>query len=443
MAALAIKPGLAEAQIRGWLAANEGNTGSIQAIVLELTIGGSLPMTFCGYDEAYHKIWRPRSRFISVSLVASTTKQFSYFSRRDTEASLYHILSLPFNAEIFRAIPSIVLKMEDGKPVEGSLYVYAPNKIAPVFFAVAFAASAVGHIWQCHRYKCFKMIGLHPLCAVLFFAGYVLREYGAFDYIYTGDFVTLITFILSQVFIYICPPLLELANYHVLGRILYYVPYLAPLPPGRVLSTFGGLMIVVETLNSVGVALSNIRSPDHNSQELGGQITIAALAIQLGVIIIFFVLAAIFHRRCAKANIHARAISTPLTTLYVSMALILIRCIYRLVEHFGNTTVRVGDAESLMSLSPILRYEWYFYVFEASLMLINSVIWNVWNPGRYLPMNHHVYLARDGKTELEAKVQKSGRPWLALLTLGMFFREKQEYHPFLELDDRSDANALV
>ncbi|KFZ04967.1 hypothetical protein V501_08816 [Pseudogymnoascus sp. VKM F-4519 (FW-2642)] len=333
--------------------------------------------------------------------------------------------------------------MEDGKPIEGSLYVYAPNKVAPVFFAVAFAVSAVGHIWQCHRYKCFKMIGLHPICAVLFFAGYTLREYGAFDYVYTGSFVTLITFILSQVFIYICPPLLELANYHVLGRILYYVPYLAPLPPGRVLSTFGGLMIVVETLNSLGVALSTNRSPDHNSQELGSQITIAALAIQLVVIVIFFILAAIFHRRCVKANIHAQAISTPLTTLYVSMALILIRCIYRLVEHFGNTTVRVGDAESLMALSPILRYEWYFYVFEASLMLINSVIWNVWNPGRYLPINRHIYLARNGKTELEAKVQKAGRPWLALLTLGMFFREEQEYHPFLELDGYSDANARV
>ncbi|KAL5353216.1 hypothetical protein ACLOAV_001251 [Pseudogymnoascus australis] len=333
--------------------------------------------------------------------------------------------------------------MGDGKPVDGSLYVYAPNKIAPVFFAVAFAASAVGHVWQCHNYKCFKMIGLHPLCAVLFFAGYVLREYGAFDYVYTGSLVTLITFILSQVFIYICPPLLELANYHVLGRVLYYVPYLAPLPPGRVLSTFGGLMIVVETLNSVGVALAANRSPNRNSQELGGQITIAALAIQLGVIMIFFVLAAIFHRRCAKAKIHARTISTPLTTLYVSMALILIRCIYRLVEYIGNTTVRVGDTESLLALSPILRYEWFFYVFEASLMLINSVIWNVWNPGRYLPTNHRIYLARDGKTELEAKVHMAGRPWLAVLTLGMFFREKQEYHPFLELDDYSDANARV
>lgn len=35
------------------------------------------------------------------------------------------------------------------QPVLGSLYVYAPNHVAPIFFAVAFACSAVGHFWQC------------------------------------------------------------------------------------------------------------------------------------------------------------------------------------------------------------------------------------------------------------------------------------------------------
>lgn len=227
--------------------------------------------------------------------------------------------------------------MEDGQPVPGSLYVYAPNKGAPVFFTVAFAASAVGHIWQCYHYKCFKLIGLHPLCAVLFTAGYALREYGAFNYLYSTQ--NLIIYILSQVLIYICPPLLELANYHVLGRIFYYVPYVAPLPPGRVLSTFGGLMALVEALNALGVAFSSNVSSSHSQQETGSRLTIAALAIQLGVIVVFVLLAAIFHRRCAKANIHAKAVSTPLITLYISMLLILIRCIYRLVGHLGNTTV--------------------------------------------------------------------------------------------------------
>lgn len=33
--------------------------------------------------------------------------------------------------------------------IPGSLYVYAPNKGAPVFFAATFAVSAIGHFWQC------------------------------------------------------------------------------------------------------------------------------------------------------------------------------------------------------------------------------------------------------------------------------------------------------
>lgn len=53
------------------------------------------------------------------------------------------------------------------------------------------------------RYKCFKLIGLHPLCAVVFTAGYALREFGAFNYIYSPT--NLIVYILSQVCIYVCP----------------------------------------------------------------------------------------------------------------------------------------------------------------------------------------------------------------------------------------------
>jgi hypothetical protein len=54
------------------------------------------------------------------------------------------------------------------------------------------------------RYNCWKLIGLHPLCAVLFTLGYALREYGAFHYQYSSH-LSLIIYVLSQVFIYVCP----------------------------------------------------------------------------------------------------------------------------------------------------------------------------------------------------------------------------------------------
>lgn len=53
------------------------------------------------------------------------------------------------------------------------------------------------------RYKAFLLVGLHPACAIVLAIGYALREYGAFNYLYTP--VNLSVFIVSQILIYICP----------------------------------------------------------------------------------------------------------------------------------------------------------------------------------------------------------------------------------------------
>jgi hypothetical protein len=189
------------------------------------------------------------------------------------------------------------------------------------------------------------------------------------------------------------------------------------------------LMAVVECLNALGVAFSADPSGSPQKQTLGKGLILAALCTQLIVIFIFVFLAGLFHRRCKKANIHTRAVSTPLAVLYASMGLILVRCIYRLVEHTGNAEVHLSDVESLRDLSPILRYEWYFYVFEASLMLLNSAIWNIWNPGRFLPKDYHIHLSPDGRTETKRQEEPDNRSLAAkvlhVLTLGLFCGRKR------------------
>lgn len=56
------------------------------------------------------------------------------------------------------------------------------------------------------RYKTWRLIGLHPLCGVFLTVGYGMREYGAYNYKYDPDSkIALNMFIISQVFIYICP----------------------------------------------------------------------------------------------------------------------------------------------------------------------------------------------------------------------------------------------
>ncbi|ROT39999.1 hypothetical protein SODALDRAFT_343891 [Sodiomyces alkalinus F11] len=329
---------------------------------------------------------------------------------------------------------------EPGEPVLFSLYVYQPNTGAAIFFTIAYAVSGAFHVWQCRRYNAWRLIGLHPLCGLTLTAGYGLRIWGSYNFLYKVDDVTpLIMFILSQCFIYICPPLLELANYHILGRIFYYVPHCSPFPPGKVLAFFGGLMLLVELLNGLGVALFANPSSGTTQQSVGGNMTIAAVTMQLMIILAFVWLAFVFYRRCRKAHIRSRSVKTMRTTLYTSMALIFIRCVYRLVEHTGHTHKDLDDIESLRELNPLFRFEVFFYIFEASLMLVNSIIWNIWHPGRFLPRDYHVHLGPDGN-EVAGEKDEDNRPMWAkvvnAVTFGVMYRRKAPLQQFQELTER-------
>ncbi|KFA79128.1 hypothetical protein S40288_05719 [Stachybotrys chartarum IBT 40288] len=301
--------------------------------------------------------------------------------------------------------------MSDGRYVDGSYFFYAPNQPAAIFFTIAFLASGLAHVWQCWRYKSWLLTPLFPFCSLLFVAGFVLRVYGSFHY----DILNV--YIASICITYAAPPLLELQNYHTLGRVLYYVPYRSPLHPGRVLTTFGFISAVVEALNGWGASLSANQSLDDDQIEMGHSLTQASLLIQIFVITSFVLLAIVFHRRCLKHGPFDRRVKSPLVTLYISMALILVRTIYRIAEYFGIAQIRFNDPNlDPMDISPMIRYEWYFYVFEASVMLINNVMWNIRHPRRYLPESNKIYLAQDGMTEVEGGGYKDGRPfWLTLV----------------------------
>lgn len=221
-------------------------------------------------------------------------------------------------------------------------------------------------------------------------------------------------------------PLNELGNYHTLGRVFSYVPWLSPFPPSLIFAFFSSLMGLVEALNGLGVAFTS--NPTGNKQEIGKSLVLASLGVQLCVILSFFVLATLLYVRYHKRGLHTKVVSTVLNTLYVSMTLILIRSIYRVVEHSGNTSMDLGNEQELRSLSPLLRYEWYFYVFEATMMLLNSLLWNVFHPGRFLPVDKR-FLAEDGVTEMvfpanpsdgQIDIQHIGRLVMQILTLGLW-----------------------
>ncbi|KAK4118651.1 hypothetical protein N657DRAFT_628107 [Parathielavia appendiculata] len=292
--------------------------------------------------------------------------------------------------------------MADGRPVPNSVYFYVPNKGAPIFFAVAFAVAGLCSLWQSIHYKLYKLAGLLPLCCAFLIAAYATRSYGALHYedaqVYTA----------STMLLYMAPPLLQLSNYYILGRIFHFVPYFAPMHPARMLLTFASLTAVVELLTVAGIAYLSNRDLPEKSLDVGYTLTKASLVLQLLVTAVFFLMAGIFHRCCRAGGIKNLRVMRPVVISYASMLLLFGRTVFRCVEQFSVPPSRKGDIDSF-SLSPVVRYEWYFYVFDAALVLVATVVWNAGHPGRFLPADPRAYLAQDGTTVLKGPEWKDSR----------------------------------
>ena len=111
----------------------------------------------------------------------------------------------------------------------------------------------------------------------------------------------------------------------------------------------------------------------------------------------------IFHRRCVAANVFTYKVKVIVYSLYLSGFLILIRNTFRTASFFYPTDSTANGKE------------WIFWVLEVVPMLLNSYLMNVYPPLKYLPHNHKIYLAVDGKTEIEGPGMVDNRPFILTL----------------------------
>jgi len=189
--------------------------------------------------------------------------------------------------------------------------------------------------------------------------------------------------------------------------------------PVRLLSTSIALSLLVEATNITGAAnVGNLPGPKR-LLNLGSAFLKASLISQLVIIFLLYLLSGVFHHRGTTTTKTLSSSSPkiktkkPLFTLYTSTLLILARTVYRLAEHTSNPPASTFWDQDFdpAALSLATRSAWYFYVFEASLMLANMVLWNIWHPGRFLPEDKRVYLAQDGETEIRGPGWKDERFW--------------------------------
>ncbi|KAL5354285.1 hypothetical protein ACLOAV_000373 [Pseudogymnoascus australis] len=278
--------------------------------------------------------------------------------------------------------------MEDGKYVDGSIWYYAPNKPAPIVFTILFAISGAFHFYQSSLYNSWRVTWIYSWSSIVFIAGYALRAYAAYHY----DNVDI--FIAAIVLLYAAPPLRTRQLPRPLPLPILHASPL-PLHPHRTLTLFLGLSVAVEVLTANGAAQS-ITGKTQAKQDLGKGLLKAALVLQLAVMGLLLAVAGVYQRRASKAGIltnHSGKadIKNVLITLYGSCGLITIRTIFRTIE-----------------------YEWYFWVFEGMLMVVNSYMLNWRHPGKYLPKRNNVFLRPDG-TERVGESFKDKRPFLLVM----------------------------
>jgi hypothetical protein len=304
--------------------------------------------------------------------------------------------------------------------VPNSYFFYAPNKGTPIAFAILFAISGLLHIWQNNlKYRSWRIGLLLPWAAIIFTAGFILREIGAYHYSDLGIFIS------STVLLFVAPPVYNGANYFIFGRALYYLPYLSLIHPGRVWTTFVALDAIDGILAGNGAAYAANPTNSKSARETGVILVKASLFLLIGMFLCFASLVVHFHYRAVKAGKFNYKMKVIVYELYISNFFILLRNCFRTAAFFYPPTA-------------VANAEWIYYVLEVVPMLLNTYMLNVYPPAKYLPRNHKIYLAMDGKTELEGPGMVDNRHFLVSFfdpfDIGGLVRGKDNKNRFWEKD---------
>lgn len=113
----------------------------------------------------------------------------------------------------------------------------------------------------------------------------------------------------------------------------YCIPWLAPLHPGRVITTFLGLDALCEVVLGAGAPRISNDTLSSTEREVGWALIKAGMILQVILLIAFLLLAVYFHHKCIRAGVGQR-VRQVLLMLYAAGILILERSILRMVEMF-------------------------------------------------------------------------------------------------------------
>ncbi|KAG8629588.1 hypothetical protein KVT40_003453 [Elsinoe batatas] len=256
------------------------------------------------------------------------------------------------------------------RPLESGYYVwkYLPSIPAAAVFAALFAIGLVLLSIRMFRTKTWFVVPL--LVGVVFeCVGYIFRI------VCQPRTNALIPFIIQSLLLLVAPALYAASIYMVLGRLIRHINgqsySVVPVRWMTKIFVIGDVVSFMVQGGGGGLMASNNRS----TANMGNNLIIAGLVIQIVLFSFFATTAVIFHLRIRKAPVKEQYDTGVnwqrlMWMLYAASILILVRSIFRLIEY-------VQGQEGYL-----LKSEWTLYVFDATLMfLATMVFWRCYPAG--------------------------------------------------------------
>ncbi|KZT62424.1 RTA1-domain-containing protein [Calocera cornea HHB12733] len=188
------------------------------------------------------------------------------------------------------------------------------------------------------------------------------------------------------------------AEYVLLGRIMDYVGARYSLFRPALVAWIFIISDVIAFLIQVGGAGALLAKPftgngstqqqlddAENLVNLGDNILLAGLAVNLGSFVVFFMQVTWFDYKTRTQGAPNGPWRTLLSALYISSTLVLIRQIYRVIEF----------SQGWYGYLP--THEGYFYAFDSLVILLASAVYAWYWPNLYIPGDKHMRLSAEGE----------------------------------------------
>ncbi|TQN71777.1 Protein RTM1 [Colletotrichum shisoi] len=232
---------------------------------------------------------------------------------------------------------------------EWSFYRFEPSTAAAIFFCIIYILTTGIHAVQMVRTKTWYMMAF----VIGGFVGYASRAKNTME---DPGCWNLLPYIIQNVLLLVAPALMAASIYMILGRIIELTDgeSHALIKRRWLTKVFVAGDVFSLLLQSSGVGMMAAAGEGNNMMEIGENVIIVGLFVQLTVSGFFIVTAALFHRR--------------MTLMPTANVLIWVRSVFRVIEYLE------GNKGHLMT------NEAYVYVFDATLMFLVMVWMNWFHP---------------------------------------------------------------